>query len=105
MLPKTARLNLKLDFKRVAVGKKLEGKFLKLFILKTGLQPKVGIALSSKNFKKAYQRNRARRLTSKAFEQLYPVLPPADIIALPKAGILEIKSGEVVGDLNEILNS
>lgn len=94
-----------MDFKRVAAGKKLEGKFLKLFILKTGLQPKVGIALSSQDFKKAYQRNRARRLISKAFETLYTFLPQADIVALPKAGINKVKSGEVVKDLNEILNS
>lgn len=101
MLPKSQRLNLKKDFKWVAGGKKLETKYLKLF-LRTGenQHPRVGIAISSNIFKKSSQRNRARRLISAAFEALYSKLPQTiNITALPKAGILSVKSGDVLLDL------
>ncbi len=109
MLPRPQRLNLKKDFKWVASGKKLETKFLKLFI-RTGdssvgsVCAKVGIALSSRNFKKAVDRNRARRLTSKAFETIYSKLPTnISIVALPKPGVLSVKSEDLVLELEEAL--
>ena len=101
MLPKPKRLNLKKDFKWVAAGKKLETKYLKLFV-KSGenQNPKVGIATSSKSFKKATERNRARRIVSGAFEALYSRLPEnINIVALPKSGINEVKSDLVLLDL------
>ncbi|MBI3109605.1 ribonuclease P protein component [Candidatus Daviesbacteria bacterium] len=107
MLPKSQRLNLKTDFKRVAAGKKLETKYLKLFI-KTGdnAKPRIGIAVSGKSFKKAAERNRAKRLTSWAVEALFPILPAGiNIVALPKAGILSVKSGLVFLDLEEKLRN
>ncbi len=105
MLPKSQRLNLKKDFKWVAAGKKLETKYLKLFI-KTGEneKPRVGIALSGKNFKKAVERNRARRLIATAFQNIYSILPGnINIVALPKPGILSVKSGDVLSDLESKL--
>ena len=107
MLPKPSRLNLKKDFKRVATGKKLESKFLTLFLKTEENQiPKIGIATSTKNFKKAHERNRARRLTSFAFETLYSKLPTnISIVALPKAPILNVKSQDVVLDLQEKLKN
>lgn len=103
MLSKDKRLNLKTDFKWVAAGKRSETKYLKLFI-KMGENefPKVGIAVSSKVFKKATERNRARRLTSTAFEVLFSVLPAAiNIVALPKSGVIGVKSGDILLDLEE----
>ena len=105
MLPRSKRLNLKKDFKRVASGKKVETSLFKLFI-KEGAdkETKVGIATSSKVFKKATDRNRARRLLSFAFESLISKLPTdVSIVALPKSGILEVKSSEVLLDLEEAL--
>ncbi|MDD5147385.1 MAG: ribonuclease P protein component [Candidatus Daviesbacteria bacterium] len=103
MLPKLQRLNLKKDFKWVAAGKKLETKYAKLFMKPGDNQtPKIGIAVSSKTFAKATQRNRARRLVSSAIESLYPSLPNnINIIALPKAGAIEVKSGDLSLDLEE----
>lgn len=103
MLPKSQRLNLKKDFKWVAAGEKLETRYLKLFIIfGTNEIPKVGIAVSSKYFGKASMRNRARRLTSAAFEALYSALPKGvNILVLPKAGILRVKSQDVLLDLEE----
>lgn len=112
MLPKSKRLNLKEDFKRVAAGKKLETRYLKLFIAKQDqrsvIKPgdngiaKVGIANSGRTFLKAVLRNRARRLASSAFEALYSKLPDnINIVALPKTGILKVKSSDVLLDLEE----
>lgn len=101
MLPKSKRLNLKKDFKWVASGKKLESKFLKLFFkIGENQTPKIGIATSGKIFKKATQRNRARRLTSQALQTIYYQLPTnINIVALPKQGLLDVKSAEVLEDL------
>ncbi|MDO8573592.1 MAG: ribonuclease P protein component [Candidatus Daviesbacteria bacterium] len=107
MLPKHQRLNLKKDFKWVAAGKKLESRYLKLFV-KPGdnEMPRVGIAVSSQTFKKATERNRARRLTSSAFETLYAKLPNnINIVALPKAGVTGVKSGLVLLDLETVLKN
>ncbi len=103
MLSKGKRLNLKKDFKRVAAGKKLETTYLKLFV-KTGENelPRVGIAVSAKVFKKATERNKVKRLVSEAFEALYARFPAAiNIVALPKAGAVRVKSGDVLLDLEE----
>ncbi|TSC64305.1 MAG: Ribonuclease P protein component [Microgenomates group bacterium Gr01-1014_93] len=103
MLSKDKRLNLKTDFKWAVSGTRLETKYITLF-LKEGQtnSPRIGIASSSKVFKKAVERNRARRLTSRAFEDIYTKLPGSiNIVALPKTGILSVKSEEVIKDLNE----
>ncbi|MDO8573196.1 MAG: ribonuclease P protein component [Candidatus Daviesbacteria bacterium] len=107
MLPKSQRLNLKKDFKWVVAGQKLESKYLKLFFKRGDNQtPRVGIAGSSKTFKKATERNRARRLTSKAFESIYSELPKnINIVALPKAGITSVKSDLVLLDLESTLKN
>lgn len=105
MLPKPQRLNLKKDFKWIASGKKLESGILKIFI-KSGENeyPRVGIAVPSKIFAKATDRNRAKRLTSSAFEALYTALPKSvNILALPKAGINNVKSQDVLLDLETVL--
>lgn len=107
MLSKGKRLNLKKDFKRVASGKQLETRYLKLFVIfRDNEIPKVGIATSSSVFKKSSDRNRARRLTSAAFESIYANLPAQiNIVALPKQGILGVKSGDVLMDLKETLKN
>ena len=103
MLPKEKRLNLKKDFEWVAAGKKLETKYLKLFIkLGDNQVPRVGIAVSGKSFKKATERNRARRITSAAFETLYRSFPQSiNILALPKSQVVNVKSGDLLLDLEE----
>ena len=109
MLAKSQRLNLKKDFKWVAAGKKVESKYLKLFI-RIGENnppaggPRVGIALSSKTFKKATERSRAKRLVSQAFQSTFHLLPSTiNIVALPKAGVIDVKSGDVLQDLEAAL--
>lgn len=105
MLPRPQRLNLKKDFKWVAAGQSWDHPFFKAYY-RRGLNSfaKVGIALSGKNFKKAHQRNRARRITSAALEQYYSSLPNnLNLILLPKARVLEVKSGDVSKELKTLL--
>lgn len=107
MLAKSRRLNLKKDFKWVASGSKIESQFLKLFF-KPGdnVLPKIGIATSKSVFKKAHERNRARRLIAQAFQATYYLIPNTiNIVALPKAGILEVKSSDVLADLEKALKN
>jgi len=105
MLPKLKRLNLKKDFKWVVSGKKIDSKYAKLFIrIGDNLNPRIGIAVASSLFKKATERNRARRLISAALEPLYEKLPKSiNIVALPKAIIDKVKSGDVLLDLESKL--
>lgn len=105
MLPKSQRLNLKKDFKWVASGKKVETKYLKLFVKHGDNQiPRIGIAVSGKSFRKATQRNRVKRLVSAAFESIYSKLPSeVNIVALPKARVIDVKSSDVLADLEVIL--
>lgn len=83
----------------------VDTKFLKLFVrMGENNSPRVGIALSAKTFKKASDRNRARRLVSQAFQSTIYHLPSTiNIVALPKSGILGVKSGDVLLDLEERL--
>ena len=105
MLPKSQRLNLKTDFKWVASGKSIDTVFAKLFLkLGENQTPKVGITSSSKVFKKAVDRNRARRLISTAFQSLYLRLPGnINIVALPKQPVISVKSGDVLLELEKVL--
>ncbi|MBI2020431.1 ribonuclease P protein component [Candidatus Daviesbacteria bacterium] len=105
MLPKPQRLNLKKDFKWVSAGKRIDTKYMKLFIkMGDNLSARVGIAVSAQIFKKATQRNRARRITSTVFESLYAKLPSnINIVALPKDRVLEVKSGDILLDLEDTL--
>src|SRR5687767_9579203 len=107
MLPKPNRLNLKTDFKWVASGKKTELPSLKIFYRDgDNLSPRIGIATSSKVFKNATDRNRSRRLISKAFETLLKDLPSSiNIVALPKAGIINKSSYEVTAELQSFMLS
>lgn len=91
----------------MAAGKRLETKYLKLFLKMGDNQiPKVGIAVSSKTFNKATERNRARRLVSAVFEVLYSRLPATiNIVALPKAGVIRVKSGDILLDTESVFKN
>lgn len=105
MLLKVKRLNLKKDFKWVASGQKLGNNLVQLYIRQgDNLQPRIGIALSKTNFKKATQRNRARRIVSTGFQAMYDRLPEGiNIVAIPRSGVLELNSVEITEVLEELL--
>jgi len=104
MLPKSQRLNLKKDFKWVAAGQKKDTSSFKLmWKLSDQAFPRVGIALNSTSFKKAVERNRARRLTSTAIQNLYPSLHKnLNLVIMPKPGILEKSPLELEQELKDV---
>jgi len=91
MLPRDLRLNLKRSFKFIASGQKLTSTNLTAFYrFSDNLEPKVGISLSTKQFKKAHLRNRARRLISQIVQNNYHRLPPKlNLIIMPTACIFD----------------
>lgn len=105
MLAKNKRLNLKKDFAWVAAGEKKESSLVKLFFrFSQEGKAKVGIATSSKTFKTAVLRNRARRVLSYGFEVLYGRLRNGvKVVAIPKVAILQQESDKVVIDLEKLL--
>ncbi|MDD2822601.1 MAG: ribonuclease P protein component [Candidatus Daviesbacteria bacterium] len=105
MLSRDKRLNLKISFSFVIKGQKTENSFYKIFFRQGDVvQPKVGIALKKEYFKLAVDRNRARRLTSKAMESLYPLLKEkTNLILMPKAEILKQSSEELTEFLKKEL--
>lgn len=107
MLPLQKRLNLKKDFSFVRSGKSFELAVMKLYIRYGDNDlARIGIATSSKEFKKAHERNRARRLCSFGLEKLYSLLPEnINIIAMPKRNILNVKSSQVLLELEDCLLS
>lgn len=105
MLPKKKRLNLKKDFSWVASGRKSGNDLIKLFFrFGNNEEPRIGIALSKSTFKKATDRNRARRLISSGFEALFNKLPPKiNIVAMPREEILKADSEKVKEVLEDLL--
>lgn len=103
MLPKSQRLNLKTSFKKVASGRHLEVADFKIMYRFEGEEAKVGIALSKANFNRAHLRNRAKRLTSKAMELLYPSLRKGlNLVIIPKASVLDKSPEEILDELKTI---
>lgn len=105
MLPKDQRLNLKKDFNWVAAGQKSDNGFVKVYFrFSENVKPRVGIALSKASFKKAVDRNRARRLISKGFEALYNQFPQGvNILAMPREGVLKMDADSIKLMLEQLL--
>lgn len=108
MVPKSRRLNLRLDFKMVASGSRVETTNLKIFFVFNDGEPKVGVSIPSKIFKNAVQRNRARRIVYSALSKLYPLLKRGlYLIIMPKVGVLGAGNDGVfkeLGDVKDIIN-
>jgi ribonuclease P protein component len=104
MLPSKNRLNLKRSYTWVRSGRNWEGNSIRVFYrFGQNRSPKVGIATSGAVFKKAHDRNRARRLTSTAFQKIYSDLPSSiNIVATPKASVLELTSDEIFNQLSKL---
>lgn len=104
MLPKSKRLNLKKDFKWVAQGKRLETVNFKLFFrYGENTQPKVAVATSSQLFKKATQRNKAKRTAFKALQEVYPALQRGtNLVIMPKSAVLEKSVKELTEELKNV---
>jgi len=65
--------------------------------------PLIGIALTTKYFKKATLRNRAKRLVSTAIQTLYPRLRKGlNLVIMPKSQILDKKPEQLVEELKNV---
>lgn len=65
--------------------------------------PQVGIAMKTADFKKAHDRNRARRLASAAVEKFYPYLRKGlNLVIMPKPGALKKTSEELLEELRHV---
>ena len=104
MLQKTQRLNLKSEFSRVIKGKRIETlHFVFYFSPASQETPRVGISIRTKNFGKAHDRNRARRLTSESLQYSYGLLNNQDLIIMPKSGVLEIAVSLLSEEVKNVL--
>lgn len=104
MLAKSQRLNLKKDFKWVSSGERKETASFKFsYRFSDNPEPLVGIALSSQYFKKAHERNRARRLTSRVIENFYPGLRKGlNLVIMPKPRVLEFSPEELYLEIENV---
>lgn len=104
MLHKSKRLNLTKSFKWVTAGSRQETLALKLFFKEgENVEPLVGIALAKKEFRQANKRNRARRLSSTAIEQLYPQLRNnLNLVIMPKASVLTTPVDQIISQLQDV---
>lgn len=104
MLPRAQRLNLKQDFKFIQSGKKADtSSFRLMFRDGENQQALIGIALTTKYFKKATLRNRAKRLTSTAIQTLYSRLRNnLNLVIMPKSQILEKSANQLIGELENV---
>jgi ribonuclease P protein component len=104
MLPKSQRLNLKKSFNFVAAGKRVETPTMSvLFREGENELPLVGIALTTKYFKKAVLRNRAKRLASTAIQPLYPSLRKnLNLVIMPRGKILDQKVETLTKELKDV---
>lgn len=107
MLPKKFRLNLKTDFGFAVKGKKISGRYFNIFYrFGDDTEVKIGVATSKASFKKAVQRNRAKRLIFTAFANLLHKLPQRlNLIVMPRTDILKLDTMEVEKELKEALNA
>ena len=104
MLPKSRRLNLKKDFKWLVTGQKFDTKYAAVYIRFAKNQlPMFAVAAPSRNFKKAVDRNRVKRVFYQAFQDLQDLPKSINIFALPKPACLGVKSEDILLDLKQCL--
>lgn len=97
MLSKPQRLNLKTEFRWVASGKTYTSKNFKFFYRKgENQEPKIGVSISSSQFKKAADRNKAKRVCFEISRIHYNQLPKnLNLVIMPRAQVLDLTQQEL----------
>lgn len=101
MLARTARLNVSENFKWIRSGKRYESSHLRMF-WQWGDNPKplIGVAVNTKELKKANLRVKAKRLCFESARLLYSDLPSGlNLVIMPKPEILNSNVEELAREL------
>jgi len=107
-LPKEARLLKRADFLRVyEQGKRIEGRFMTVFILPAKLdRHRVGITATKKAIGKAHDRNRAKRLLRESFRlsraELDAITQKYDWVLNARRSILHVKLEKPLAEFQTI---
>lgn len=101
MLLKSARLNIADNFKWVMGGGRCEFEEMKLFWrFGENSKPLIGVAVNSKEFKKAHLRVEAKRKAYEAARVVYGDLPEKlNLVIMPKSPILTALTDEIAGKI------
>lgn len=104
MLPKSLRVNLSKEFKTIAASSRAESANFKYYFQRTDSTfARIGIALSKNYFKKAVQRNKAKRKTSAAAEKIYDGLPKGlNLIIMPKTKVLDLEASALAEEITHV---
>lgn len=104
MLAKNKRLNLRTNFSWITKGQKTETKYFKVFF-RTGenTHPLVGVAIKSSVFKKAHERNLAKRIAFTVLGSIYDKLPNAqNLVIMPKERLDEVSVDALTKEVDAI---
>ncbi len=107
MLAKSQRLNLKTSFRWVASGKSITSKNFKIFYREgENIVPKIGVSISSGQFKKATERNHAKRICFNALRPYYALLRKnLNLVIMPRSQVLDLSGEELEKEFKNALSS
>lgn len=104
MLPKKNRLTKQSDFNRLKRGKKLVGKYVRLFYLQgTQNESRVGIVVSKAVSNKASVRNKTKRAIREAVRRnFYRLNGIWDIVIVANPSAERAYTNDVMNDINNL---
>lgn len=107
MLSKLQRLNLKTNFRFVASGKSVTQKSFKIFYREGENEiPKIGVSIVSAQFKKATQRNKAKRIFFNLAKKYYNQLPKnINLVIMPRAQVLDLAPDDLEKQFNDAISN